>query len=52
MMMSAHKQTSATSQVRRVVDEVLKIAHSEHAAATVSDGGKPHVTIPGTKGLA
>jgi len=45
MVIQGQKHPSATSQVRRVVDEVVKIAHSEHAAATVSGGAKPHVTI-------
>ena len=39
------KRTAAALQARRVVDEVLQIAHSEHASATVSGGSKPHVTI-------
>ena len=39
------RRSAAASQVRRVVDEILQIAHSEHAAATVSGGGKPHVAI-------
>ncbi|OFZ71686.1 MAG: hypothetical protein A2W04_10775 [Betaproteobacteria bacterium RBG_16_64_9] len=39
------RRSAAASQVRRVVDEVLKIAHSEHATATVSGGSKPHVAI-------
>ena len=39
------RRSAAASQLRKVVDEVLQIARSEHAAATVSGGGKPHVTI-------
>lgn len=39
------KRNAAASQARRVVDEVLQIAHSEQASATVSGGSKPHVTI-------
>lgn len=39
------KRTAAASQARRVVDEVLGIAHSEHANTIVSGGSKPHVTI-------
>ena len=45
MTVLADKRSSAAAQARRVVDEVLNIAHSSHAAATVSGGSKPHVTI-------
>ena len=39
------RRSAAASQVRRVVDELSKNARSEHGAAMVSGGGKPHVTI-------
>ena len=39
------KRAAAASQARRVVDEVLGIARSEHASATVVGGSKPLVTI-------
>ena len=39
------RRSAAASQLRKAVDAVLQIAHSEHAAATVSGGSKPHVTI-------
>ena len=42
---SAQKNSSAASQARRVVDEVLKVAQSGHASASVSGGSKAHVMI-------
>ena len=45
MVITADRRTSAAAQARRVVDEVMKIARSERAGATVSGGSKPHVVI-------
>jgi hypothetical protein len=39
------KRTATAAQARRVVDEVVGIANSERANATVAGGSKPHVTI-------
>lgn len=39
------KRTAGQAQARRTVDEVLAIATSERASATVAGGSKPHVTI-------
>lgn len=39
------KRTASQAQARRTVDEVLAIAGSERANATVAGGSKPHVTI-------
>jgi hypothetical protein len=33
------------AQLRRAVDEVMNVAKSAHASATVSGGSKPHITI-------
>ena len=45
MVPPSDRRTSAAAQARRVVEEVLKIARSDHAGATVAGGNKPHVTI-------
>ena len=45
MVLTADRRASAAAQARGVVDEILKIARSELAGATVSGGSKPHVTI-------
>jgi hypothetical protein len=42
---SEQKHAAAASQVRRIRDEVLRIAQSEHASIAVSGGSKPHITI-------
>ena len=39
------KRTAAAAQARRTVDDVLAIASSERARATVTGGSKPHVLI-------
>ncbi len=39
------RHTSKETQTRRVVDEVLRIARSEHATVTLSGGSKAHVLI-------
>ena len=39
------RRHAALAQARRVVDQVLQIAHSVHASTTVSGGARPHVTI-------
>jgi hypothetical protein len=39
------KRSAAAAQARRVVDEVLQVARSEHASTAVSGGSKPHVSI-------
>ena len=39
------KRNAAAAHVRRTVDEVLKVAQSARASATVAGGSKPHVSI-------
>ena len=45
MAVEADRRSAAAAHLRRLVDEVLHCARSEHATAVVSGGSRPHVTI-------
>lgn len=45
MALEADRRSAAAAHLRRLVDDVLNCARSEHAEAIVSGGSRPHITI-------
>ena len=45
MVVEVDRRSSEAAHLRRLVDEVLNCARSEHASTIVSGGSRPHITI-------
>lgn len=45
MVVEVDRRSSEAAHLRRLVDEVLNCARSEHAGTIVSGGSRPHITI-------